>query len=1081
MSLLGAAPGSGGQSGLGNSTLFGSGLQSQGNKPGLFGSTANTTAAKPSLFGASTTTPAAGTTGGSLFGASTAAPAAATGGGLFGTKPGFTTSAFGNTAAATTHPSAAQPTATQSTIGGTDATKTSNAYFDTLLEKSKKQANGEGDLGDVPSIQLGLGDIRAKLKGLSKKEDRTLDGKAHYLLAGSGVDFSAAAKDLSFLGAPAGRIDRPTGTTPTDIDVEAYLANVQNKTTLSMIADSLERSVQDFDNFLEDNVTMEWETQRKRIYEHFGIKLKEDVIPTGSVGLAKDSQGGFGRSRRSKAAKGTPGPGAKSAAGNRVNTSLHKSVLGTPARIGAHQQSDFTDVTTRPDSDGLPNSGATPMDDRFLREKQSKFAEQVRNLNASRVHKMPFAVLHHFAHIESTYGDRQTNNIVEAYNAVIDMVGENPDAENDRTVTTPKERQFAKAYLDPNSNSQPSLEIRKKILSGATEFLEKQFFKEVEALIAKFPREANLGGRPDVVSKIKAYIRIRAARKDLVPDNTLLQQVGDEYVWAIVFYLLRSGYANEATKFVNNNPGFKSIDRTFGTYLNEYSSHNRMLNRLMNDRCNQEYTQKLQNLPKDSIDPFRVACYKIIGRCQLQDRSLPGLNTDVNDWIWLQFNLAREVDRSTELANQIYTLKELQQGIKEIGQKHFPKTAAEDSNGSFGMFFYLQILAGMFEQAIAYLYNFSYVDAIHFAVALEYYGLLRASDHISSGNNLLSINTREQPQINFGRMLGYYTRDFRAADVVSAVDYLVLICLNMDLPGDAGRLQAHLCYEALRELVLETREFSKLIGDIRHDGHRIHGVIEERGELIGLGDEDDFVRTVTMQAANFADENGRVTDSVLLYHLAGDYDSVIAIVSRALSEAISLELGEDPMRLVPVKPRVEGQKQEANGSLSLAAIDDPVELARNMMQIYERDVMFHGRIQDENKMACRVLLQMSEIKKQVEQENWTGALDNIISLDILPLNVGGDPGRIRQYASKFSSLPQPVAINVAPLLTWTILCCTQHKQRMLQGKFSSNEGSRRQQINAMRQMTLDLTAYTSQLRYRFPPHIHELLARASVD
>nr|7TBI_G1 Chain G1, Nic96 R2 [Saccharomyces cerevisiae]7TBI_G2 Chain G2, Nic96 R2 [Saccharomyces cerevisiae]7TBJ_G1 Chain G1, NUP93 R2 [Homo sapiens]7TBJ_G2 Chain G2, NUP93 R2 [Homo sapiens]7TBK_G1 Chain G1, NUP93 R2 [Homo sapiens]7TBK_G2 Chain G2, NUP93 R2 [Homo sapiens]7TBL_G1 Chain G1, NUP93 R2 [Homo sapiens]7TBL_G2 Chain G2, NUP93 R2 [Homo sapiens]7TBM_G1 Chain G1, NUP93 R2 [Homo sapiens]7TBM_G2 Chain G2, NUP93 R2 [Homo sapiens] len=53
-------------------------------------------------------------------------------------------------------------------------------------------------------------------------------------------------------------------------DVDTYLSNLQTKTTLSMIADGLERSARDFDAFLEENVTLEWEAQRKRIYQHFG-------------------------------------------------------------------------------------------------------------------------------------------------------------------------------------------------------------------------------------------------------------------------------------------------------------------------------------------------------------------------------------------------------------------------------------------------------------------------------------------------------------------------------------------------------------------------------------------------------------------------------------------------------------------------------------------------------------------------------------------------------------------------------------------------------------------------------------------
>ncbi|KAJ2905148.1 hypothetical protein MKZ38_006225 [Zalerion maritima] len=1112
-----------------NMSLFGQNPQAGGGGGGLFGNTSNAPKPVGSLFGASTlggSSTAGSTTGSGLFGqppAQQPQQQQQTGGAsIFGApRPAGTSSFLGGGAAqnqqqqpqqqqqqpqkpslfgtgglggstmgipaASTQPAQNAPAAS---TAGPDPSKSTaqatGAYFDSLLQKSKKQAEGETPLEDLPSLQLGLGDLRQRLKKLGpRKEDGALDGKAHYLLAGSGVDAGAAAKDLSFLGIPAGRIERAVGTAPSDIDVDAYLANLQSKTTLSMIADGLERSVRDFDNFLEDNVTMEWESQRKHIYEHFGIKVKDDVGPAlGSASFGESQQGGFGRSRRSKAQRSTMPPGTKSAAHSRLATSLHRSVLGTPSRIGSHQQSDFTDVTSR--ADPHETTSGTALDDRFLRDKQGKLAEQVHALNVCRIKRQPFAALHHFAEVESKYGDRQSNQVVQAYKAVMDMVGENVEGETELSISTTKEREFAKAYLDPNQNAPDSVDMRKRILAGATNFLEKQFFKEVEDFIAKFPRDATLGGRPDVASKIKAYIRIRASRKDLVPDNTHLQQVNDEYIWAIIFYLLRSGHVREAANYVNNCPGFRSIDRTFGTYLNDYASRaDRRLKKGLQDRCNNEYNQRLQNGPKDSFDPFRMACYKIVGRCQLQDRSLPGLNTDVDDWTWLQFNLAREMDRASEIASEMYTLSNLQEAVKDIGQKHFPKNPTEDSNGSYGMFFYLQILAGMFEQAVSYLYNFSYVDAIHFAIGLEYYGLLRASDHISSGNNLLSINTREQAQINFGRMLGYYTRDFRAADVIAAVDYLVLICLNMDQQGEAGQVQASLCHEALRELVLETREFSKLIGDIKPTGYRIPGVIEEYSELIGLGEEDDFVRTVTLQAANFADENGRTTDSVLLYHLAGDYDSVISIVSRALSEAISIEIGEDPMRLVPVKPRVAGDTKKpdvmAGSSLGLASIDDPVELARTMMDMYERDAMFHGHIQHTNKAACRVLLSMSEIKKLVEEGKWAESLDRISKLDILPLKANGDPSQIRYFASRFSAFPQSVAINVPNLLLWTIVCCTQQRDKMMNGQYSSNEGTRKQIVEQMRQISLDLTAYTSQLKYRFPPHLHEALARASAD
>ncbi|XXG97138.1 hypothetical protein Hte_003433 [Hypoxylon texense] len=1040
----------------------------------IFGAAPANTQQPPqrSLFGTATNNQQ--TQPGSMFGASTTQTQPASSG------PGFGLSTNNQPLGA-------------SILGGNQANNNNNAsalpsgnttgYFDTLLSTSKKQASEQSPLEDLPSLHLGLGDLRQRLRKLGPQAGPQQQDKARYILAASGVEPAAAVRDLNEFDVRIGsRIERPASAhTTAEIDVDAYLANLQAKTTLSMIADGLERSARDFDNFLEDNITMEWEAQRKRIYEHFGIKADDGSAEGASGTAGREPQAGFGRSRRTTKASRSTAPGIKASTFGRSN--LQKSVIGTPSKIGAHEP-EFTDVQDTTRSTTTLN-GAASIDDRYLRDKQAVLAEEIRLLNHARIAKDPYPILYKLSNVADGSTDRHAHALSDAYKAVIDMVKENPDVETFAGNATAKERQFKDQYLDPNEKSAASLEMRKRILNGANSFLERKFFDEVETIIAKFPREANLGGRPDVINKIKAYVRLRHARKDLVPDNTELQQVEGEFVWAIVFYLLRSGKIAEAADYVKaQSTTFRSIDRTFASYLLEYvSSPDRRLRRQLQERCNNEFNQRFRNAPENSIDPYRMACYKIVGRCAVSNRNLDNLNTEIDDWIWLQFNLARENDKATEVAAESYGLQDLRASIREIGLKHFPKSPSDDNNGSFGMFFFLQILSGMFEQAIAYLYAFSYVDAIHFAIALEYYGLLRPADPWTTTDSLLSHDTRSRPQLSFGRMLGYYTRDFRAANVAAAVDYLTLICLNADLSGEAGRQQAELCHVALRELILESREFSKLIGDIRPDGHRILGLVEQRASLIGLREEDDFVKTVTLQAARFADDNGRTTDAVLLYHLAGDYDSVVSIVSRALSEAISLEIGEDPMRLMPVKPRSDGKDPEAQpgSSLSLASIDDPIQLAVTMMSMYEKDAMFYTKIEQQNRVACSLLLQLSEIKGLVAAELWPEALDRIRALEILPLDAGGDPARIRHYAATFSGLSQTVAINVPNLLMWTITCCIQQRDRLTSGQFSGNEGTRRIMCENLKQISLDLTTYTSQLRYRFPPHLHEALARASAD
>lgn len=320
-----------------------------------------------------------------------------------------------------------------------------------------------------------------------------------------------------------------------------------------------------------------------------------------------------------------------------------------------------------------------------------------------------------------------------AYRALISIINEEPKLTSFSEPGAIKERQFAGDYLNETSNSKGATALRKRIVDGSRAFLEKLFFAEVEAAIAKNPREAQLGGIPSIINRIRAYIRLRAARKDLAPDGTELQVVGEDYCWILIFYLLRCGFVTEAAEYVSSDPGFRSLDHKFVTYMTTYAQ-NRRLPRDLQQKINGEYQQRLRNAPENTVDPYRMACYKIIGRCDLGRRRLDGVGQGVEDWMWLQFTLAREDDRVEETAGDFFGLEDIQTDITEIGQRVFAK--GQEAPGGYGTYFLLQILGGMFEQAISYLGSHAPISAVHFAIALDYYGLLRVSDFYTAGEEI---------------------------------------------------------------------------------------------------------------------------------------------------------------------------------------------------------------------------------------------------------------------------------------------------------------------------------------------------------
>jgi nuclear pore complex protein Nup93 len=316
---------------------------------------------------------------------------------------------------------------------------------------------------------------------------------------------------------------------------------------------------------------------------------------------------------------------------------------------------------------------------------------------------------------------------------LIGIVHEKPNIVSPSEPGAVKERQYAEDYLDESPKSRKAINLKKQILEGSRTFLEKTFFEEVEIAIAKNPREAQLGGIPTVINKIRAFIRLRAARKDLAPDGTELQMVNQDYCWILIFYLLRCGFVTEAAEYVSQDSGFRSLDHKFVTYMTTYAQ-NRRLPRELQSKINGEFQQRSRNAPENTVDPYRMACYKIIGRCDISRRRLEGVNQSVEDWMWLQFSLAREDDRAEEVASDVFGLEDIQTDIQEIGQRVFTK--GQEGPGGYGTYFLLQILGGMFEQAVHYLGTYAPVTAVHFAIALSYYGLLRVSDFYTSGEEI---------------------------------------------------------------------------------------------------------------------------------------------------------------------------------------------------------------------------------------------------------------------------------------------------------------------------------------------------------
>ncbi|KIX91930.1 uncharacterized protein Z520_12366 [Fonsecaea multimorphosa CBS 102226] len=1054
---------------------------------GLFslGGPAKTSA--PFSLGGTTTTSAPST---GLFGTTTTAaqqPAATTS--LFGgpntQQPASTTSFFGGTTAVNTAvPQASQPAPAPSQ-NNRDA-----AYFSSLLERQKKKprllGDGAGRQSQLPSLSMDLGDLARRAQEIrqrgAKQTEPLPDSRAHYLLAGSGVAPGQAYKDFQALGpdesAPVSRLAAQGFAD----ESSAYLRDLRVKGREAMLKESMERAYREVDSFIEESLGIDFEEQKARIMEHLGLAFPEDGA---GPDFGRSTPGGFGKpTGRSKEGASETSRPARSVFGR---SAMEKSIIGTPGS-GAGTTSFFKSESAAPVPSGLPRSSSQVQRD--LRAKEKSFISKVEDLNQARLREESYALLQNFAETEEQNKADSPRQIVDAYQALREITKEGQ--------STVRERQYAQAYLDETVAAPATLKLKKQIVEGSRIYLENAFWRELRSLIEKNAREAALGGQPSVTNIVRAYIRLRAARRDLAPDGSELQQLGGEtgdYCWVLIFYLLRCGFVKEAADYVNNDPAFQSVERRFVSYLTAYAnSPDRRLGRKLQDMIDNEYQNRTKVGPKNTVDPYRIACYKVIGRCDLSSRHLDAVGQGVEDWLWLQFSLARETEMYEEISGEIFGLEQICETITEIGQKHFQKNQVDGSSG-YGTFFLMQVLAGMFEHAVDYLHNFNPLSAVHFAIALSYYGLLRVSDFSVAGSELLTFSTTQQPMINFVPLVAYHTGTFRTALPVPAVDYLSMLCLNSDLqPASLGLVHINACHECLRELCLETREFAKLLGDIRSDGTRIPGAIELRARLIHLDTREEFLRSITSQSAAIADQRGQIADAVLLYHLCEDYDNVISVLNRALADAVTLDLGEAPMQLQPLKPRKSNGQSESSSSaqggpqssLSLTqSTSSPFELGKNMISLYNENAAYFNRISSANREVCGALIRLLSVREHLEARppRYMTALEELNELGLLPLRANGSIPTIRAAATAFSALPQILARCAGVSVVWAVRAIGGERDNIIRsGRWEAGYGGDADEMkDQLSNMAKDLMVFAGLVKYKLPGRVYDMLTRAGAE
>lgn len=962
-----------------------------------------------------------------------------------------------------------EPASAPISSSGIDVNQPATALLNELLESSRNLPTVDSNYG---SVLLDLSEISDRARSLRKdgKNDEN-DTKAHYLLAGSGVNAANIATDIQQLLVHQ-NIEQSTFSTD-KIDLDNFLRHKKEENILAAIDESVKFAAKEYDLFLSQNLSIDWRVRKREIFQHFGlIKPGDHAKETENESFSAADKSGspdliWGKITLGRRILGTaaddsdftdvaffrPNAGFDYSRNNSGNQD--QSELNGDSTVGLGSVPSAAILTSGPQYQMAVSSAET---------RSRKQALLVQKLNDYRQADRLIPLSIDFGAIAKEHAsDIQSQHISDAWKILTEIIGETTES-----IVPP--RFFLQYYSQKNPHHADAINLRKRIVSGAKRYLNNLFFQYIDDAIAAAPQDARLGGVPSVLNKIRAYVNLKFYRAGAWQPN--LQLVNGVPFWPVIFYLIRSGAYQDAVKFsMENESGLDQVEKAFVSYMISFAeSEDNELSPELLVRLHTEFNQRIANFNEGGDDPYKYAIYKLFGRCGLSRKAFPGnVISTAEDWIWAQFMLAKEGEWDSIPTNEKYGLLDIQKIVVQFGDSHF-----NPQKSNPGLYFKLLLMCGLFEWAVHYCYSFSKSDAVHFAAVLNYYGLLKiVTDTSKIGSELAigdneyeyesngdgSLDSHNHPSINLPRLIGYYTKSFRRFDPRVAVEYLVLLSINRDLPGKGGEAYGKITHEALRELVLETREFAILLGDILADGSRVPGAIEERMSLISLAHADDYLHTIAEQAAVKADEDGRTADAVLLYQLAEEYDTVMTIINKAVGEALLLsELGK------PVSEIPEG------ASMVIAVTDNPAQVARSILSTYQSNPIIISNVSPRNQETCEALLHIVDARECFANYQWEECLKCIEKTQVVTVGADSNMSVIREKAQQFLSLDDSIARNVPVVLVMAMKCCVNLSRALSQAEYPT--GTIATVTNGLRDIAKNIMVYAGMIHYRMSGEIY---------
>ncbi|KAG8906220.1 hypothetical protein FRB99_007366 [Tulasnella sp. 403] len=840
------------------------------------------------------------------------------------------------------------------------------------LLTSSRQLTAHIPRPDLPAINLGLDQIEQQSRRLVAAQSTAPDpAKASYLLAQAQIDTSTLGSQIANLNTQATFAPlQPIH----DTDIAGFLRHAHEQSLVASIEEGRRETEAEFYRVLDERVRRDWESRKKRIFEELGVKLDAQDR---NVDLGVSSNV-FGRSKlmSSRSGKG----------------------LGVGVNVPASQMRQ-----------SMP-----------MHQKMMVYDRVLTQLNTARLAQTAFPLISQFktAAMDTPHASGLGKQFAETLEILLDIVSEQPQlpyahAQAHLLNNSPVlERSYAKAYLgEPGSSS--TRELRIKIVTGARTALEKQYWQYLEQVIQSKPVDAALGGDPSLANRVRGFLSVKYYKGGKWQGG--IEHIAWKPLWAQMFYLIRTGHREEALEVAlafqkqleDREPNFVAALRSWV----ESPDGRQVIPRHIREHMFTSYNSHIAFDP--DVDPFKQALFKLIARIEPNKKTVPLVTATTEDWIWFQLTMVDEQEGSG--------LTELAEVLESYGEKHFgsspdvgsPAASTNMTSSIVGMnaalssaakkitWARLLLICGLFEKAVMALYEHPelQIEAIHLAIALSYYGLLR----VPSRDEMTDVDILIQPTnrpvtLNFALLISRYIRQFQKTDPKEALQYAFCVALGSDRVTSTStehekavsQDQLELARELVRRVIIGCDgKWEELVGGVREDGTKYGGILERYLPLLRLDSTTDYNEVILKSAAAMCEGDRKLLDAIKLYNLAGARDTVLSCLARALGELLSEQGGGGR----------EGKELEV--------------LAQNVLRAYE--------LRGERTRDAQDVIKLIKLRSAMEKHasgDLDAALEDIEAADVIPLE--GDVRTITRKVDDLRVKDQPITGSMAEILLLTM-------------------------------------------------------------